>query len=128
MIVLDRNIPRDHVAALRSWRLRFEQIGFEVGRAEWDDQQQIIPYLHGLKQSTFFTRDGGFFRPHLRHSNYCLVVIDENERETANFIRRFLRHPKFKTKAQRCGKVMRLSPRMISWWEIGVGQQKTMLW
>jgi len=60
-----------------------------------------------------------FFGFRLCHANYCLVFIDAANRETASLIRRFLRHPAFKTKAKRRGKVVKLSPRVITWWEIG---------
>ncbi len=60
MIVLDHNIPRDQALRLRRWRLRAHHIGFEVGRPEWQDQQEVVRYLHKLKAPTFFTRDAGF--------------------------------------------------------------------
>ena len=72
MIVLDHNIPKDQAQQLRRRRVHFRQIGFEVGRPEWDDQQEILRFLHATKQITFFTRDLGFFRAPLRHANYCL--------------------------------------------------------
>ena len=74
MIILDHNIPNDQAAQLQRCRVRFRQIGFEVGRPEWDDQQEILRFLHATKQITFFTRDLGFFRAPLRHANYCLVA------------------------------------------------------
>lgn len=57
MIILDHNIPEDQAQRLRRRRVRFRQIGFEVGRPEWDDQQEILRFLHATKQITFFTRD-----------------------------------------------------------------------
>jgi len=75
VIVLDHNIPQDQAEQLRRWRVHFRQIGFEVGRPEWDDQQEVLRYLHTEKQLTFFTRDLGFFRRRLCHPNYCLVVL-----------------------------------------------------
>ena len=36
--------------------------------------------------------------------------------ETAYFIRRFLFHPLFKTKAQRLGKVLRIRPQSVAYW------------
>ena len=66
MIILDHNIPEDQAEQLRRRRIHFRQIGFEVGRPEWDDQQEILRFLHATKQITFFTRDLGFFRAPLR--------------------------------------------------------------
>jgi hypothetical protein len=128
VIVLDHNIAEDQSQLLRARRIHFKQIGVEAGRPEWDDFQEILRYLHRYKQITFFTRDFDFFQPRLRHTNYALIVVAAPIKETAAFITRFLRHPEFRTKAQRCGKVIRLSPRVISWWEIGAEQQRDLLW
>jgi len=55
MIILDENIPEDQRQLLRSWRVPARQIGFEVGRPSMQDEE-ILPFLHRLKKSTFFTR------------------------------------------------------------------------
>jgi hypothetical protein len=85
VIVLDHNIPEDEAEKLRHRRVHFRQIGFEVGRPEWDDQQEILRFLHKTKQITFFTRDMGFFRAPLRHGNYCLVALTVPVLETAQY-------------------------------------------
>lgn len=117
MIVLDHNITRDQAELLSRWRIRFHRIGVEIGLPSWDDEQEILRHLHRSKQITFFTRDSDFFRQRLCHTNYCLVVVDTTEVETSRIIQRFLHHPAFRTKSQRCGKVIKLSPRTIVWWE-----------
>jgi hypothetical protein len=128
VIILDHNVTEDQINQLRRWKIHFEQIGVEVGRPEWDDEQEILRYLHRARSATFFTRDDDFFGFRLCHANYCLVFIDAANRETAMLIRRFLRHPAFKTKAKRCGKVVKLSPRVITWWEIGKPRRQDIIW
>lgn len=128
MIILDHNIAQDQVEQLRLWRIHFKQIGYEVGRPEWEDQQEILRYLHQAKKATFFTRDLGFFRRRLCHSNYSLVVITGPVLETASLIRRFLRHTRFKTKAKRVGKVVMLSKGSISFWDIEQEQRHNLHW
>lgn len=128
MIILDHNITRDQAELLQQWGIHYRQIGFEVGRPEWDDQQEILRYLHKTNRATFFTRDFDFFLPELCHDNYCLVVIAFPAMETAANIRRLLRHPQFKTKAQRCGKVIKLLPGKIVLWEPGNPNQRSMPW
>lgn len=128
MIILDHNIPADQARQLRRWRLHFRQIGFEVGRPEWDDRQEILRYLHTAKQVTFFTRDLGFFRRRLCHSNYCLVVLTVPVLETALYIRRLLRHPLLKTRAKRQGKLVKLSTDKISLWHTGQGRPISLAW
>jgi hypothetical protein len=117
VIILDHNIPANQAQQLRLWKIHFRQIGFEVGRPEWDDQQEILRYLHTTKQATLFTRDLGFFRRRLCHSNYCIVVLTVPVAETARYIRRLMRHPKFKTRASRAAKVIKLSRGKMQMWQ-----------
>lgn len=128
MILLDHNIPKDQVRQLARWRIHVRQIGFQVGRPEWDDQQEILRFLHKAKQTTLFTRDLGFFRIRLCHRNYSLVVIEAPVIETAGLIRNFLRHPEFKTRRQRCGRVFEISSTRIRWWQIGKTRQSELPW
>lgn len=128
MILLDHNIPEDQAEQLRRWHFRFRQIGYGVGRPEWDDQQEILRHLHSVKRVTFFTCDLGFFHPKFCHSNYSLVVISSHFLETASLIRRFLRHSEFKTHAMRVGKVVKLSSVKVYWWEIGQNYQQSLVW
>lgn len=128
MIILDHNIPENQAEQLRSWRIHFQQIGHEIGRPEWDDQQEILRYLHLAKRPTLFTRDAGFFRARLCHPNYSLAVITTPVLETASSIRRLLRHPEFRTKTQRCGKVLKLSATKIAFWETNRERQQHLNW
>jgi hypothetical protein len=128
VIVLDHNITREQAVILTRWRVRFQRIGVEIGLPSWDDQQEILRFLHSSKQVTFFTRDSDFFRYRLRHANYCLTMIEMDESETASAIRRFLRHPAFKAKAQRCGKVIKLLPQTVIWWEVGKPGRQKLIW
>lgn len=128
MIILDHNIPEDQAKQLRQRRIHFRQIGFEVGRPEWDDQQEILRFLHASKQITFFTRDLGFFHARLRHANYCLVTLTVHVLETAHYISKLLRHPHFNTRAKRNGKVMKVSTKSINFWQIGRQRQSIVRW
>ena len=126
MIILDHNIPKDQAEQLRRRRVRFRQIGFEVGRPR--DQQEILRFLHATKQITFFTRDLGFFRPRLRHANYCLAALTVPVLEIAHYISKFLRHPHFNTRAKRNGKVIKVSTKSITVWEIRRQRQSAVPW
>ena len=128
MILVDHNIPEHQVEILRRARLRPQQIGREVGRPEWQDLEEILRYLHRRKSATFITRDEGFFRRRLCHRTYCIVVVSGLVTETAVYVRRFLRHTAFRAKQQRVGKVVRLSPTRIAWWEVGVEAQQRLSW
>lgn len=45
MILLDENFPESQHQLLRSWRIRPQQIGYEIGRKGMQDEE-IIPFLH----------------------------------------------------------------------------------
>ena len=108
MNVLDENIPDCQRQLLRSWRIRFRQVGHEVGRRGMDDDE-IVPLLHRLGSVTFFTRDLGFYERDLCHPAHCLVCLAVGQYEAATFIRRLLKHPSFNTRAKRMGTVLRLT-------------------
>ena len=119
MILLDHNVPQHEVEELRRWGIRVRQVGHEIGRPEWQDQEEIVRHLHQGKQPTFFTRDIGFVRRRFCHPNYCIVVLVCPALETAALVRRFLRHRLFRTKTARMGRVVKVSPVSIAWLEMG---------
>jgi hypothetical protein len=125
--ILDENIIDNQRRQLSSWRFRVHQIGFEVGRKGMKDRE-IIPFLHQLKQPTFFTRDDDFYERKLCHTGYCLVYLDIRKEEVANFVRRVLRHPAFKTKAKRMGKVIRASHVGMSVWSLHAEKEEFLGW
>ncbi len=89
MKLLDENIPRRQRLILAGWRIRFRELGEEVGYSGIKDGE-IIPLLHSLRPVTFFTLDNDFYKRHLCHPNYCLVYLDIEENEVAAIVRRFL--------------------------------------
>ena len=117
MIILDENIFESQRAQLRTWRMSACQIGQEVGRQGMSDDQ-IIPVLRTLRRPTFFTRDADFFAKRLCNDRFCLVYVDVKPLQAAEYIRRFLRHPDFKTWAQRKGCVARVAATGISVWRL----------
>ncbi|NKQ34947.1 MAG: hypothetical protein HF973_04945 [Chloroflexi bacterium] len=127
MNVLDENIIDNQRRLLSSWRIRVHQIGYEVGRKGMKDQE-IIPFLHQLKQPTFFTRDDDFYTRKLCHTGYCLVHLDVRKEEAAVFVRRVLRHQAFNTKAKRMGKVIRASHIGLSVWHLHAEKEENLGW
>jgi hypothetical protein len=125
--ILDENIIDNQRRQLMSWRMRIHQIGFEIGRKGMKDRE-IIPFLHQLKQPTFFTRDDDFYERRLCHAGYCLVYLDIRKEEVATFVRRVLRHEAFKTKAKRMGKVIRVSHVGLSVWNLHAEKEEQLDW
>ena len=91
MNILDENIREDQRGLLQSWEIPVRQIGVDVGRKGMKDNE-IIPFLHELRDTTFFTRDLDFYNRNLCHARYCLVCLAVEKDEVAVFVRRFLRH------------------------------------
>ena len=116
MNLLDENFPQDQRPLLQEWRIPFRQIGREFALSGLQDQD-IIPLLHRRHGTTFFTQDEDFFKEALRHAAYCLVFLDVRADDAAFFVRSLLRHPRFKTKANRMGIVARVHPDGIAFWQ-----------
>jgi hypothetical protein len=61
-----------------------------------------------------------FWRKVRPHSEYCIVAValpKERAREVPDLLRRFFRLPAFETKALRMGKIIRLAPNRIRYYE-----------
>ncbi|MBN2088598.1 hypothetical protein JW964_03250 [candidate division KSB1 bacterium] len=127
MNILDENIIESQCQRLRGWRIRFRQVGVEIGRSGLKDKE-IITLLHGINQPTFFTRDTDFNNPELCHSKYCLVYLAVRKDEVASFVKRFLRHEAFKIKAKRMGLVVQVSHSGIVFWSLNNTEHKNVSW
>jgi hypothetical protein len=125
MILLDENIPADQCQMLREKRIHFRQIGQDLGRKGMKDEEHILPLLHKLNGPT---GDLGFFDEQKRHANYALVCLAVSQKEAASFIRRFLRHPAFNTKAKRRGTVAFVSVEAIRVWRLNAKDEESVEW
>lgn len=115
MNLLDENFPDDQRAVLRGWRIPFRQIGVNLGHLGIKDEN-VIPLLHRQRHVTFFTQDEDFFLRRLGHAAYRLVWLDVRADDLAHYVRRFLRHPRFGTAAERMAIVARVHPEGIHFW------------
>lgn len=127
MNILDENVRKDQVAELRQRRLSIKKIGDDIARKGIKDKE-IIPLLHELNRPTFFTQDADFYKPRLRHEKYCLVFLDVEDIEVADFVRRVLRHPSLNTKAKRMGAVVRVEPEGLTVWRFRKNQPQHLAW
>ena len=128
MNILDEDISVIERERLRARKIHFRQIGVEIGRLGMKDRTDLIPLLHTLRHPTFFTRDHGFYQPSLRHRAYCLVYLDVAFDEIAEFIRRFLQHTAFRTRAQRMGKVIQVHHNGTHYWQVNMKKAYVLSW
>ena len=115
MNLLDENIRQDQREQLRERRVPFRALTRDLAHPGMQDAE-IIPLLHRLRRLTFFTHDQDFFKRGLVHPAYCLVWLDVFDGHAAEFIRRFLKHPAFRTAAKRMGVVAHVHREGIDFW------------
>jgi hypothetical protein len=127
LILLDENILEGQRLLLEGWNVPVRPIGVDAGRKGLADEEVIV-LLRRLRRPTLFTRDLGFYTPELRHDSYAIVIAVVGQYEMAAFVRRFLRHPAFNTQSRRMGKVVRLSPTGIAFWQIRRQQEAHLGW
>lgn len=128
MNVLDENIPPDDQRdQLHAWRIRVRQVGLDLA-AKGVKDDALVPFLLTLRSPTFFTRDRGFYNRRLCHARYCLVVLDLGDERVAEYVRRFLHHRAFNTRAKRMGSVVRVSPFGITAWPIHAESELKVSW
>jgi hypothetical protein len=114
--LLDENFPKDQLLLLKEWRIPFRRIGHDLARLGVKDPD-IVPLLHRHRGVTFFTLDWDFFTAGLCHPAYGVVWLDVRASDAAHFTRRFLKHPRFSTQAQRMGVVARAHHEGIDFWQ-----------
>jgi hypothetical protein len=127
VIVLDENILDGQRLLLEGWKVAPRQVGLDIGRKGLKDDE-IVVLLRRLRQPTFFTRDLGFYTPDLRHRHYAIVVAAVGQYKLAAFVRRFLHHPEFDTHASRAGKIIRIAPRGIVFWQLRRQREAFLNW
>ena len=127
MIILDENIPESQWQLLRSWRIRALLVGRDVSEKGIKDEN-LTGFLIHQNRPTFITRDEGFYDRRLCHARYCLVYLTVRSNESAAFVRRFLRHPRFATRAQRLGAVIRVSSAGLQMWRLHEPRESFLSW
>lgn len=128
MNIIDENIVFNQRLRLSALKIHYKQIGFDIGRCGMKDENDIIPLLHSQRRPTFFTRDEDYYDARLLHPDYCLVHLDVLADETAEYIRKFLRHAAFRTRNYRMGKVIRVRHGGLSYWRMGAEKEVRVGW
>ncbi|MCI0692087.1 hypothetical protein L0337_08800 [candidate division KSB1 bacterium] len=95
-----------------------------------DDRVPVL--LRTLTSPTFITTDeAGFWHRHLCSDSYCIfcfALSDPQQELIPSLLRRLLRLPEFKTKANRIGKVVRVSLANIKYYQLGDAKLHALAW
>jgi len=95
-----------------------------------DDRVPVL--LRELLSPTFITIDeAGFWHRHLCSDVYCILCFalsDAQQELIPSLLRKLLRLPEFKTKANRMGKVARISLANIKYYQAGDNKLHVLAW
>ena len=123
--LLDANIKDAEQLKLAMYGFKFKHIGRDFWKHHLSDEH-IISRLYRLKRVTFVTRDvRDFYYHRFLHRNYCLLCLDVEEDEVAAYTRKIYRHPRFDSAAKRCGKVIKVSPTQMTYFEVSSQEEQT---
>lgn len=125
MTLLDENMPQ--ARQMIQLRIALRQVGFEWGRKGMSDEE-ILTALRRQKRTTFLTCDQGLYRRENCHPSYCLALLAVPPTGAADLARRFLKHPLFRKFANRQGKVIRVQPTGITYWERNAARETHAAW
>ena len=118
-LVLDDQLDlRAVLRPLRKWITARRLQELRPGELILDDRVPQI--LRTLKQPTFVTIDQGFWSPRWTDHNYaivCFALRNDQQRRLPGLLRALFRHPEFRTRAKRMGKVARVGLTTIEWWQ-----------
>ncbi len=122
MIVFDENLHDQRIlAAIAAW-YPGQVVSVTVLRPQSIIKDEAIPeLLRQAAQPTFVTINTSDFWKRIEPSRgYCIINVDlpkERIREIPALLQRLFRSSEFKTKAARMGKVVRLTPSRIEYYE-----------
>ena len=122
MIVFDENIHQQRLMKTAAAWYRGRVISITRLRPHTLIKDEAIPtLLRRVPQPTFVTTNVDDFwqrvAPHRCYCIVCLVLPDERLHELPHLLRQLFRVPEFKTKAKRMGKVARVAPGQLLYYE-----------
>ena len=119
IILDDQLFDLEVLAPIARWITVQRLRDLRPGEVIKDDRVPVL--LRELRQPTFVTIDMGFWDKSLRDAKYCILCFplrNDEQYQLPELLRRLLRLPEFHTKAARMGKVARVSPIGIEYWQL----------
>jgi hypothetical protein len=129
MIILDENVHQQSMMANIAGWYRGQVRSITTLRPYTFIKDDAMPVLlRNSRQPTFVTTNvTDFWRrapAHSRYSIVCVVLPNERLHEMPPLLRQLFRLSEFRTKGKRMGKVIRVSPRQLQYYE-GPGDRIT---
>jgi hypothetical protein len=129
-VILDEQLSATEVASeLKKWCSVLRLKDLRPQQQILDDR--VIEMLLTLNRPTFVTIDRGFWKRGLCHPGYCILyfVLASNRQEAlSERLRALFRRREFRTRAARMGKVVRVSPTHIDYWQFLLPRPKRIVW
>jgi hypothetical protein len=122
MIILDENVHQQSImTSIAAW-YRGQVLSITMLRPNTLIKDEAVPaLLRHAQQPTFVTTNvTDFWRrvpAHSRYSVVCVVLPNERLHELPPLLRQLFRLFEFRTKSKRIGKVIRVSPRQLQYYE-----------
>src|SRR5262245_12761452 len=121
--VLDEQLDSDRLLPLiRRWSTAERLRDLRPDERILDDR--VPELLLTRRQPTFVTIDRDFWHRRWCNPNYCILYFalkDTEQGLVPGLLRALLRRPEFHTRAARMGKVARVSPTTIDFWQFPPG-------
>lgn len=122
MIILDENVHQQSLMENIAVWYRGQVRSITMLRPNTLIKDDAIPtLLRSVRQPTFVTTNVADFwcrvPAHFRYSIVCVALPNERLHELSPLLRQLLRLPEFNTRAKRMGKVIRVSPSQLQYYE-----------
>lgn len=128
-IILDEHLGVDDVLQpIQRWAKARRIQDLRPREVVKDDRLPTI--LIHLKKPTLVTIDAGLWDKRYRDRRYCIfyfAILDTQQNQIPFLLRRVLRLKTFKTKAERMGKVARITFTHVSYWQLGDEKPHTLV-
>lgn len=117
--VFDAQVDAERVlSVIRKWTKVSLLSDLRPGEQILDDR--IPEILAALDRPTFITIDQGFWGPRWRHPRYAILFFELQDRDQKlipGLLRALLRRSEFRARNDRMGKIVRVTPTKIEYWE-----------
>ena len=126
--ILDEQLAASEILVPLQKRHKVQRLrDLRPGEQILDDR--IPEILLTLKKPSFITIDQGFWSRAWCHPDYAILYFAlRDEERIPERLLAFLRHPEFRTRNQRMGKVFRISKSKIEFWEYSSQTLEKVFW